>query len=80
MGHGEIGFMEHIGGVQKVAQIKLIPIFLSSFFRTVVTTFEKKNGSWSNWIYNVNMHMDHPGGLQIRCKNKTYPNISQFFF
>ena len=59
--------MEHPGGAQKGVKIKLIPIFLSSSFRGVVITLEYKNGSWTNWIYNIYMHMEYPvGGFSRR--------------
>ena len=65
--------MDYPGGAQKGVKIKLIPIFLSSTFRTVVTTFEHNNGAWSYWIYNVNMHVVHPGGAQKGVKIKLIP-------
>ena len=36
---------------------------------------------FKSWIYNVNMHMDYPGGAQKGVKIKLIPmHISQFFF
>ena len=60
---------------KKGVKIKLIPIFLSSSFRTVVTTLEYKNGAWSNWNYNGSMHMECPGETQKDAKIYLgYPN------
>ena len=72
--------MDHPGGTLKGVKIKLIAIFLSSSFRRVMTTLEYKNGSWSNWIYNVNMHMEPFGTAQKGVKIKVILKIFLFNF